>query len=111
MMTFILNRFDITYMYEKLLGLDSKEAKRMESISKGYAYAYQVLGTLYFNKKDGETIDAHVIFRYSITGIPLTVKVNNASRLYGSENPEFSYSMQTISFIFSIFFGLFTVSS
>lgn len=52
-----LNRFDITYMYEKLLGLDSKEAKRMESISKGYAYAYQVLGTLYFNKKDGETIE------------------------------------------------------
>ncbi len=52
-----LNRFDITYMYEKLLGLDSMEAKRMESISKGYAYAYQVLGTLYFNKKDGETIE------------------------------------------------------
>ena len=52
-----LNRFDITYMYEKLLGLASKEAKRMESISKGYAYAYQVLGTLYFNKKDGETIE------------------------------------------------------
>ncbi len=52
-----LNKFDVTYMYEKLLGLDSMEAKRMESISKGYAYAYQVLGTLYFNKDSSESLD------------------------------------------------------
>lgn len=44
--------------------------------------------------KDGETIDAHVIYRYSIEGIPLTVKVNNANRQYGSENPEFTYSIE-----------------
>lgn len=44
--------------------------------------------------KDGESIDAHVIYRYSITGIPLTVKVNDANRPYGSENPEFSYSIK-----------------
>ena len=44
--------------------------------------------------KDGETIEAHVIYRYSITGIPLIVKVNNANRLYGTENPEFTYSIE-----------------
>lgn len=52
-----LNKYDITYMYEKLLGLDASEARRMEAISKGYAYAYQVLGTLYYNKKENETLD------------------------------------------------------
>lgn len=44
--------------------------------------------------KDGETIDARVIYRYSIEGIPLTVKVNNVNRQYGLENPEFSYSIE-----------------
>lgn len=52
-----LNKFDITYMYEKLLGVDSAEAKRIEEISKGYAYAYQVLGSLYFGKKENETLN------------------------------------------------------
>lgn len=52
-----LNRFDVKYMYEKLLGVDSEEAKRMEEITKGYAYAYQVLGSLYYNKAKNETID------------------------------------------------------
>lgn len=52
-----LNKFDITYMYEKLLGVDSEEAKRIETISKGYAYAYQVLGSLYFAKADNETLE------------------------------------------------------
>lgn len=44
--------------------------------------------------KNGETIEARVIYRYTIKGIPLTVKVNNANRLYGSENPEFTYSIE-----------------
>ena len=44
--------------------------------------------------KDGETIDARVIYRYSIEGKPLTVKVNNVNRLYGSDNPEFTYSIE-----------------
>ena len=44
--------------------------------------------------KDGETIDARVIYRYSIEGIPLTIKVNNVNRSYGSENPEFTYSIE-----------------
>ncbi|SEL89169.1 hypothetical protein SAMN04487770_12010 [Butyrivibrio sp. ob235] len=52
-----LNKFDIAYMYEKLLGIDSEEARRIESVSGEYAYAYQVLGSLYFSKKDDETLD------------------------------------------------------
>ena len=52
-----LNKFDITYMYEKLLGIDSAEARKIESLSGGYAYAYQVLGSLYYDKKKSETLD------------------------------------------------------
>ncbi len=52
-----LNKFDIVYMYEKLLGVNSGEAKRIGSITNGYAYAYQVLGSLYFGKKDDETLE------------------------------------------------------
>ncbi|MCR5226110.1 MAG: hypothetical protein K6E27_02705 [Eubacterium sp.] len=52
-----LNKFDIKYMYEKLLEIDSDEAKRIEEMSQGYAYAYQVLGSLYFGKDKDETLD------------------------------------------------------
>ena len=52
-----LNRFDMTYMYEKLLGVDSAEAKELACTTMGYAYAYQVLGSLYFEKKDVEATE------------------------------------------------------
>jgi hypothetical protein len=52
-----LNKFDIKYMYEKLLKVDSDEAKRIEELTKGYAYAYQVLGSLYFYKKESEKLE------------------------------------------------------
>ncbi len=52
-----LNKFDITYMYEKLLGVDTVEARRIEALTNGYAYAYQVLGSLYFKKKSDETLE------------------------------------------------------
>lgn len=52
-----LNKYDITHMYEKLLGIDTTEAKKLESITNGYAYAYQVMGTLYFSKKKTDTIE------------------------------------------------------
>lgn len=52
-----LNRFDITYMYEKLLGVDSEEAKKIGSMTGGYAYAYQVLGSLYYTKKSNESLE------------------------------------------------------
>lgn len=52
-----LNKFDIVYMYEKLLGVDSKKAKMLEELSMGYAYAYQVIGSLYFGKKENESLE------------------------------------------------------
>ncbi len=52
-----LNKYDVVGMYEKLLKVDSKEAKELQEITCGYAYAYQVLGSLYFTKKDDETLD------------------------------------------------------
>ncbi len=52
-----LNRFDIAYMYEKLLGIDTMEARRMEALTYGYAYAYQVLGSLYFSKAANESLE------------------------------------------------------
>ena len=51
-----LNKFDITAMYQKLLKIDTLEAKKIEEETQGYAYAYQVLGSLYFSKKNEETI-------------------------------------------------------
>ncbi|MBQ9504424.1 MAG: hypothetical protein IJU93_05395 [Lachnospiraceae bacterium] len=52
-----LNKFDIAGNYEKYLGVDAIEAKRLYDMTLGYAYAYQVLGSLYFNKKESETLE------------------------------------------------------
>ncbi len=52
-----LDKFDIVNNYEKYLGVDSIEAKRLYDMTLGYAYAYQVLGSLYFNKKRSETLE------------------------------------------------------
>lgn len=51
-----LNKYDITFMYQKLLGIDTIEAREIEQLSMGYAYAYQVLGSLYFSKSKDESI-------------------------------------------------------
>ncbi len=52
-----LNRYDIVERYQSLLGVDAAEARKIEIMTKDYAYAYQVLGSLYFNKKGFETLD------------------------------------------------------
>ncbi len=52
-----LNKYDIVERYQTLLGVDATEAKRLETITNDFAYAYQVLGTLYFNKKRTDTVD------------------------------------------------------
>ncbi|SFA75682.1 hypothetical protein SAMN05216249_10210 [Acetitomaculum ruminis DSM 5522] len=51
-----LDKFDIAYNYEKFLDVDAEEAKKLYDMTLGYAYAYQVLGSLYFNKGESETI-------------------------------------------------------
>ncbi|SDB41430.1 ATP-binding protein [Butyrivibrio sp. INlla16] len=52
-----LDKFDIANNYEKYLGVDALEAKRLYDMTLGYAYAYQVLGSLYFNKNESETLE------------------------------------------------------
>ena len=52
-----LDKFDIVRNYEKYLGVNAEEAKRLYDMTLGYAYAYQVLGSLYFNKKDSEKLE------------------------------------------------------
>lgn len=50
-MTKPLNYIKITEMYRNKLGIDTKVAKELADMTKGYAYAFQELGVLCFNKK------------------------------------------------------------
>ena len=43
-----LNIFSIARSYKKVFGLDDETSKNMASLTNGYAYAYQVLGYLYW---------------------------------------------------------------
>jgi hypothetical protein len=52
-----LNAIRMTEMYRKKLGIDGREAKTMAQLTKGYAYAFQELGALYFKKKSHETLE------------------------------------------------------
>ncbi len=52
-----LNRYEIARMYQKLLEVEEKEAVRLAKFTCGYAYAYQVLGSLYFDKSKGDTLE------------------------------------------------------
>lgn len=42
--------------------------------------------------KDGESFTANVVYRYTVKPAKLTAKVNNVTREYGEENPQFSIS-------------------
>jgi energy-coupling factor transporter ATP-binding protein EcfA2 len=52
-----LNAVRMAEMYKKKLGVDGEEAKKMARLTKGYAYAFQELGVLYFRKKENETLE------------------------------------------------------
>ena len=52
-----LNKYDVASQYERLLDVDSKLARELEANSLGYAYAYQVLGSLYFNKEEHQKLE------------------------------------------------------
>lgn len=52
-----LNLIDIASMYSKLLEVSTEEAVVMSKFTCGYAFAYQLLGSLYFNKSESETFD------------------------------------------------------
>ncbi len=66
-----LNRIKMSEMYKSKLKVDSKTAQEMADITKGYAYAFQQLGSLYFRKSDSEPMEEIVqelkneLFSYS----------------------------------------------
>jgi hypothetical protein len=45
-----LNKYSIARSYKKVFNLDENTAKEMANLTNGYAYAYQVLGYLYWEK-------------------------------------------------------------
>lgn len=51
-----LNAIKMSEIYKTKLGVDVDVAKEMASITKGYAYAFQELGSLYFNKGKNENL-------------------------------------------------------
>lgn len=52
-----LNYIRMSEMYKSKLNVDTPLAKTMASITKGYAYAFQELGVLYFKKKENEELE------------------------------------------------------
>ena len=52
-----LNRIKMSEMYKSKLKVDSKTAQDMANITKGYAYAFQQLGSLYFRKNSDSSLE------------------------------------------------------
>ena len=52
-----LSDVSITAKYRKFLNVEMEEARKLARLTKGYAYAYQVLGSLYFNKDSRDTAE------------------------------------------------------
>ena len=56
-MTEPLNAVRMAEMYRSQLNVDAAIAKTMAEVTKGYAYAFQELGVLYFRKKENERLE------------------------------------------------------
>lgn len=54
---------NIAFSYKKYLQIDDYLAKEMAELTKGYAYAYQVLGHLMF-KKEEKVIDEQLLLEF-----------------------------------------------
>ena len=52
-----LNWIRMSEMYKKQLRVEQEEAREMAKCTKGYAYAFQELGVLYFKKKVTESLE------------------------------------------------------
>jgi hypothetical protein len=52
-----LNAVRMAEMYKRKLNIDGEEAKKMAKLTKGYAYAFQELGVLYFKKENDDTLE------------------------------------------------------
>ncbi len=72
-----LSIYDIIYSYRKLLNLNEDEAIKYAKLSKGYAYGYQLIGSLLFkNGKDADILEEYdrrlIKNSYSLTWEQLT---------------------------------------
>lgn len=52
-----LNTIRMSEMYKNKLNIDVSLAREMAKLTKGYAYAFQELGVLYFKKRDSDTLE------------------------------------------------------
>lgn len=52
-----LNLYAISKKYQTLLDLDKEDAMTLAKICRGYAYAYQALGSIYFNRSSDDTLE------------------------------------------------------
>lgn len=52
-----LNIVRMSEMYKNKLNIEGSEAREMAKCTKGYAYAFQKLGALYFKKRNTETLE------------------------------------------------------
>ena len=52
-----LNSVRMSEMYRRLLNIDLEDAKKLAKTTKGYTYAFQELGSLYFKKKKEEKLE------------------------------------------------------
>lgn len=52
-----LNMVRMSEMYKSKLGVEGSVAREMAKCTKGYAYAFQKLGALYFKKRNTETLE------------------------------------------------------
>ena len=57
-----LNLFEITYLYQKLLDISEENAIKYSKLTKGYAYGYQLIGSLLF--KYG--VDTNILKEYDM---------------------------------------------
>ncbi len=74
-----LNLYDIVFSYKDFLGLDEDEAIKFAKLTKGYAYGYQLLGSLvYKNGKEADILEDYdrslAKNSYSLTWEKLTPK-------------------------------------
>jgi len=52
-----LNLNDVARMYQKLLGINTADARALAELSRGYAWGYQLLGDIYYGKSDSDSLD------------------------------------------------------
>ena len=52
-----LNMVRMSEMYKNKLQITVEEARKLAKCTKGYAYAFQTLGALYFKKRNGESLE------------------------------------------------------